>query len=466
MQLENPEFERYTDLGNAKRFVARYRGEVAYCGPFGKWFLWDKRRWSEDERLGIMAKAGDLIRGLYAQATLIKDEEERKALLGHLHRSESCKSLNAMVTLAKADPCVARVPGEFDTDPWLLAVENGTLDLRAGRLRPHDPRDLITRLAPVRYDAKAQCPNWQEFLNMIMLQRPRLTGFIKRAFGSSLTGITSDKSLFLLHGPGGDNGKSTMVDVMQRLLGGYARRTPADSLLAKREGGIPNDIARLKGARFVWSSESERGSRLAEALVKELTGGDRIAARFMRGEYFEFDPEFKLWFATNHKPTIRGDAAIWRRLKLIPFDYTIPKDRQEPRHEVMAMFEAELPGILNWAVQGCMEWQRDGLGAPDEVVLATKEYEAEQDVFSMFLEEKCVRVASARALSSDLYSEYKAWSEGRSELPVSHKAFASLMEERGLAKTKTMKGILYSGIAVMGETHYDLSVQHRQTQRQ
>jgi putative DNA primase/helicase len=181
-----------------------------------------------------------------------------------------------------------------------------------------------------------------------------------------------------------------------------------------------------------------------------------MAARFLHGEFFEFMPTFKIWFATNHKPTIRGDAAIWRRLKLVPFDYTIPKDRQKKRHEVMAMFQAELPGVLNWAIEGCLEWQRDGLGVPDEVINATREYEAEQDTFSMFLEEKCVRVSNARVLSLTLYREYKAWAEEHGETPASHKTFASLMSERGFNKTRTMKGALYSGLGLRTEEHYDM----------
>lgn len=447
--------EKYTDLGNARRFVARYRGAVLYCEAWSRWFLWDSMRWAEDERLEVVARASDLIRSLYAVAKKIKDEDERKAFLSHLIKSESHRSIHAMVTLAKSDRAVARHPDDFDSDQWLCAVKNGTLDLRTGKLRAHDQGDMITKLAPVVHDPAARCPNWLAFLDMIMLGRQSLVGFLKRALGSSLTGITSDKAMFILYGPGGDNGKSTMVEVIEMLLGNYARRTPVETFLKKREGSIPNDIARLRGARFVWAAENDRGVRLAESLIKEMTGGDRMAARFLHGEFFEFMPTFKIWFATNHKPTIRGDAAIWRRLKLVPFDYTIPKDRQKKRHEVMAMFKSELPGILNWAIEGCLEWQRDGLGVPDEVINATREYESEQDTFSMFLEERCVRVANARVLSLALYREYKTWAEEHGETAASHKTFASLMSERGFAKSKTMKGALYSGLGLRTEDHYD-----------
>jgi P4 family phage/plasmid primase-like protien len=447
--------EKFTDLGNARRFVARYRGTVLYCEAWGRWLQWDAMRWAEDERLEVFARAADLIRSLYAVAKKIKDEDERKAFLSHLIKSESHRSIHAMVTLAKSDRTVARHPDDFDNNLWLCAVKNGTLDLRTGQLRSHDQKDMITKLAPVVYDPSARCPNWLAFLDMIMLGRQSLVDFLKRALGSSLTGITSDKAMFILYGPGGDNGKSTMVEVIEMLLGNYARRTPVETFLKKREGSIPNDIARLRGARFVWAAENDRGVRLAESLIKEMTGGDRMAARFLHGEFFEFMPTFKIWFATNHKPTIRGDAAIWRRLKLVPFDYTIPKDRQKKRHEVMAMFQSELPGILNWAIEGCLEWQRDGLGVPDEVINATREYESEQDTFSMFLEEKCVRAGNARVLSLALYREYKTWAEEHGETAASHKTFASLMSERGFAKSKTMKGALYSGLGLRTEDHYD-----------
>jgi putative DNA primase/helicase len=286
---------------------------------------------------------------------------------------------------------------------------------------------------------------------MIMLGRNSLIGFLKRAMGSSLTGITSDKAMFILYGPGGDNGKSTMIEVMEMVLSDYARRTPIATFLKQRPGNIPNDIARLRGSRFVWGAENDQDVRLAESLIKEMTGGDRMVARFMRGEFFEFVPQFKLWLATNHKPAVRGDATIWRRLKLIPFDYTIPKDRQKRRHEVMAMFRAELPGILNWAIEGCLEWQRDGLGDPEEVIKATREYEAEQDTFAMFLDEKCICTPKAQVLSLSMYREYKIWAEEHGETVLSHKIFAALMSERGFKKKKTERGILYSGIGLRSE---------------
>ena len=443
--------EKYTDLGNARRFVDRYRGTVLYCDAWGKWFVWDTKVWREDRTREVFQKAGDLIRSLHDAAKDIQDKDEREAFLSHLRRSESYRALNAMVTLAKSDRSLARTPDDFDGSPWLLTTESGTLDLRTGKLRPHDPRDLITKLAPVAYDPSASCPNWLDFLAMIMNGRRSLVEFIQRAFGTCLTGVNSDKAMFILYGAGGDNGKSTMVDVFQSILGDYALRTPVETFLRKKEGAIPNDVARLKGARFVWASENDRGTRLSEALIKEMTGGDRMSARFMRAEFFEFYPEFKPWLATNHKPQVRGDQAIWRRLKLVPFDVTIPVEKQKPRHEVMKMFRAEFPGILTWAVKGCLEWQRSGLGVPEEVVAATREYEAEQDTFTMFLDEKCVRAAGVRAASIVLYRAYTNWAEEHGENPASHKMFASFMSERSFQKNRTMNGIVYLGIGLRAD---------------
>jgi P4 family phage/plasmid primase-like protien len=447
--------ERFTDLGNAKRFVARYRDRVRFCDKWAKWFLWDGLRWKEDEKREVVSMAGDMIRGLYSMARKIRKAEEREAFLKHIHRSESYRSMTAMMSLAKADKALAAHPDEFDRNPWLLTVNNGTIDLRTGKLGPHAPQDMITRLAPVTYDPEAKCPNWLEFLYMVMNYRSSLVSFLQRAFGVSLTGVTSEKALYILYGAGGDNGKSTMVDVMQSLLGNYGLRTPVETLLRKKEGAIPNDVARLRGARFVWSSESDRGARLSESLIKDVTGGDKLSARFMRGEFFEFEPEFKLWLATNHKPTVRGDPAIWRRLKLTPFDISIPVEKQRPRHEVMAMFRAEFAGILNWAIQGCLEWQRDGLGVPDEVVFATKEYEAEQDTFAMFLEEKCVCVKNAQAASSDLYRSFREWAEAHGERVVSHKIFASWLSERGFKRKKTRTVMIYLGVGLRAAERSD-----------
>ncbi|HYU47276.1 MAG TPA: phage/plasmid primase, P4 family, partial [Terriglobales bacterium] len=253
------------------------------------------------------------------------------------------------------------------------------LNLKTGTLQPHCREDLLTKCLPIAYDPNAECPTWLDFLKTIMANNAALITFLQRAIGYSLTGDTSEQCLFIAHGSG-SNGKSTFLEVLQALLGDYAESTPSASLLAKdRHDGIPNDIARLRGARLVTAVEIGEGKRLNEELVKRLTGQDTMTARFLFAEFFDFHAEFKLWIACNHLPTIRGtDHAIWRRIRLIPFTVTIPDEQQDKK--LPGKLQAELPGILRWAIQGCLAWQEQELSTPSEVIAATKDYRALMDV--------------------------------------------------------------------------------------
>jgi putative DNA primase/helicase len=241
-------------------------------------------------------------------------------------------SLRAMVDLARSEPGIHVSPDDLDRDPWRLNVLNGTLDLRTGELEPQDPDDLITKLAPVEYDPEAKCVTWLGFLDRIMDGNQDLIDFLQRAAGYSLTGETTERVLFVLHGVG-RNGKTTLLESLQAVLGEYAKVMAAEMLMArKNDGGIPNDVAALKGARLVTASEAEEGTRLGEAKVKQLTGGDTITARFLYGEFFSFRSEFKIWLATNHKPDVRGtDKAIWDRLPVVPFSVRIPDEEVDAR---------------------------------------------------------------------------------------------------------------------------------------
>ncbi|MFN3763256.1 MAG: phage/plasmid primase, P4 family, partial [Anaerolineae bacterium] len=326
----------------------------------------------------------------------------------------------------------------------------GTIDLRSGELRPHNPDDLITKIAPVDYIPDAQAPTWEAFLHRIMDGNERLIAFLQRAVGYSLTGDTSERVLFILYGTGA-NGKTTFLETLRALLGDYGIQAPADTLLVGRENAVPNDIARLRGARFIAVSEISEGRRLAEVLVKSLTGRDTITARFLYSEFFEFRPEGKIWLATNHKPIIRGtDKAIWDRIRLIPFTVTIPEAEQD-KHLVEKL-KRELPGILAWAVRGCLEWQTSGLGVPEEVRSATEAYRAEMDVIGAFIADRCILSAGARVKAGDLYEAYRKWCEENKEEPLNKIAFGLRLAERGLVSERDMHARYWRGIGLLTDT--------------
>ncbi len=425
-----------TDLGNAERFDARHGRDVLYCYPWGKWLVWTGARWERDDSGRVHRMAKEAVRGIYAEAAAAEDEERRKALARHATRSEAEARIRAMLELAKSDVPVS--PEQLDRDPWLLNCPNGTVDLRTGDLRPHRREDLLTKMAGVEYDPDAAAPAWAAFLERV-LPGEELRGFVRRAAGYSATGDTSEQCMFINHGAG-NNGKSTFQEALAAALGDYAMRAPTEMLMVRRTGGVPNDVARLKGARFVTASETEEGRRLAESLVKDLTGQDTITARFMRAEFFDFKPTHKLWLSTNHKPEIRGtDNAIWRRIRLIPWSVAIPpaeRDRKLPEK-----LRAELAGVLAWAVQGSLEWQREGLGESEEVRAATAEYRAEQDVLAAFIEERCVIAPNASAPATPLYHVYKAWCEETGERVETQKRFGMRLTERGFEREKA--GVYY-----------------------
>jgi P4 family phage/plasmid primase-like protien len=442
-RTQPPERFNLTDLGNAERFTARHGGDVRYCYPWTKWLVWTGSRWERDDAGRVHRLAKDTVRSIYGEAAAAEDEDRRKALAQHATRSEAEAKIRAMLELAKSEIPVS--PDELDADPWLLNAPNGTVDLRTGELRAHRREDLLTKMAGTEYHPAAPASAWGAFLERV-LPGEDLRTFVQRSVGYSATGETSEQVMFINHG-GGANGKSTSQEAVSAALGDYAMRTPTETLLAKRVGGVPNDVARLKGARFVAASETEEGRRLAESLVKDLTGQDTISARFMRAEWFDFKPTHKLWLSTNHKPEIRGtDNAIWRRIRLIPWSVTIPPAERDLK--LSEKLCAELPGILAWIVQGCLAWRRDGLRAPDEVRQATSEYRAEMDLLAGFFEDCCVVHRNAEVGATDLYNTYKSWAETSGERIETQRKFGTRLAERGFTKEKIGGLVRWFGIGL------------------
>jgi putative DNA primase/helicase len=349
-----------------------------------------------------------------------------------------------MIDLARSEPGIPVLPEQLDRDPWLLNVRNGTLDLRTGLLRPHTQADLLTKMAAVEYHPGAECSRWLAFLDRIMARSRQLIDYLQRVVGYSLTGDVSEQCLFFFHGSGA-NGKSTFLKTSKDILGDYALQAVSELLMAKNTEAHPTERADLFGRRFVATIETDDGKRMAESLMKQLTGGDSVRARRMREDFWEFDPTWKIFMAANHKPVIRGgDFAVWRRIKLVPFTVTIP-DREKDKN-LLDKLKGEWPGILAWAVQGCLLWQREGLCEPEEVREATAAYQAEQDQVQAFLDECCFVHSTAKAAAGALYDAYVAWSGDRHMTP---KAFGQRLQEKGFEPTRLHGGArAYAGIGL------------------
>ena len=435
-----------TDTGNSKFFAMRHGKHVRFCCTSKKWLIWDGKRWVKDNTGEIQQRAKETTIHLWESAIKVQDIDRRNALCRHALKSQYEGRIKAMISLAQWEPPIPVVESELDSNPWLLNMQNGTLDLRTGTLLPHQREDLFTKIIPVPFDSNATCPTWDRFLDEITARDPDLIRFLQKAIGYSLTGSVTEQVFFILYGTGA-NGKSTFINTILHLLGDYGLQTPTETLLVKKHGnGIPNDVARLKGARFVAAVEAEQGRHLAEALVKQLTGGDKITARYLYGEFFQFDPTFKLFLSVNHKPAIKGtDHGIWRRIRLIPFNVTFTADKIDPA--LSTKLEAELPGILGWAVRGCLLWREEGLEPPAAVKDAIETYRSDMDDIGDFIKECCEIDPDAKTPFRDLFDRYTTWSMKNGNDFPDQKEFAQGLTERDFPRGKNKNlGRYRSGI--------------------
>ena len=422
-----------TDLGNAERFVAQHADMARYCHSAGAWYIWDKRRWERDATAEVMRMAHKTVRDMAKEAKRLHIPERREALYKWRKTSESNGRLNAMLAQACSVLPVPVTLGELDADPWLLNVQNGIVDLRTGRLMPHDPAKLLTKLAPVNYDPAARSDLWERFLRESTGGDDDLIAFIQRAVGYTLTGDTREEKLFFVHGPT-NSGKSTFLEALKSCLGEYSMTADFETFLARSFVGGPRpDIARLAGARFVVSIEVDEGKKLAEGLVKQITGGDTISARFLYREEFEFRPQFKLWLAANHAPEVKhDDDAMWRRILKLPFELTVPKEKRDPKLKATLADPAQSgAAILAWAVQGCLEWQRQGLAVPFRVELATEEYRRKQDPLAGFVASYCVLGDELWAPAGALRRIYEQWSKEAGTQLLNGSAWSGALETHG-----------------------------------
>ncbi len=424
-----------TDAWAAERFAARCAQDFRCVHPDRRWLMWTDYHWAAADAGEVTRAAIATARSIVADAGGLGLSKERSAAMAQFGvRRESRAGLEAMLALAAVQSELVVVTRDLDRHPMYLATPSGTVDLTTGTLCQPDPRDLLTKITGAAYPDGASCPTaacpaWERFLECV-LPTPGLRAFIQRAVGHSLTGDVSEHALFFLYGPG-RNGKSTFLAVLRRVLGDYAGSAPFDLLLTTRGEQHPTALADLAGRRLVVAVEAGAGRSLNEPLVKWITGGDKLTARRMRQDFAEFEPTHKLWLAANHRPRVRGtDDAIWRRVKLIPFNVQIPE--AEVDKHLVDKLAAEGPGILRWAVEGCLTWRRDGLGEPDEVRAATADYRRAEDRLGEFFAEACVFEPGATAERAATYRAYRAWAEEAGERPVPARELAEALQERGV----------------------------------
>ncbi len=440
---------RETDTGMARRFVEQFGAEFKYCEDLGGWLHSDGSRFERKATAAAYQRITETADRIWDEVPNAPPNH-RKNVARFAARAESAQGKAAALALARYMPPVPAKVEEFDRDPYVLNTPNGTIDLRTGTLHTHRVSDLLTKRTAVPFDPSATCPLWLGFLDLVFEHNAELIAYVQRALGYSITADVSEHVLFFPHG-GGRNGKSTLLGTAQTVLGDYARTADPELLLQRRGEVHPTNIAALHGSRFVTSIETEDGRRFAEVLVKWLTGGDRLTARHMRQDFFEFDPTHHLWLAANHKPAVRGtDAGIWSRIHLIPFAVHIPSVlgaecdphfRDRLRHEY--------PGILRWLVDGCLAWQRDGLMPPADVFAATESYRREMDVVDRFVSERCIEEPTAKVAAGMLYTVYKAWSDDVGEWRMPSAAFTDRLKvRRGLSWHKSNTGAFWTGIAL------------------
>jgi putative DNA primase/helicase len=401
-----------TDLGNSERFIRQHGDNIRYCVETKTWHRWNGTRWEPDTLNQIHQLAKATVKAMYAELPLETDEDKRKALFKFIQRSESERALGALVNLARTDPRIAVSTTAFDTQPHLLNCLNGTIDLRTGELLPHRREDLITKLCPVAFDPAAKSAVWENFLRDCTRGDVDLQAFLRRAVGYTAYGDPNEQIILMINGPG-SSGKSSFISAVMAVLGDYATTADFTTFLKKdRVGSGPSDdIANLAGARLVSSIEVDDGRQLAQALVKQLTGGDVIRARHLYQGSFEFRPQFALWLVCNRAPVIdHDDDAMWRRILRLPFENKIPAAKQDKTLKAkLTDVSVAGPAILAWIVAGCAEWYQHGLQVPQVVERATKSYQAQSNPIADFVSEVCLLHPSAFTTVADLRAAYASW---------------------------------------------------------
>lgn len=428
----------YDDTGNADRFIDRYGNLYKYSYIANKFYIYDGMKWKVDDKGSIRKLIDEMIESIKNEKVLhsedVTEEEAREVFQKYYKKTRGTQAKkNIMNELMHRRPAT---PDDFDRDDMLINVANGYIDLTSRELYKHDINKMFSQITNTDYTEKMQPAVWLDFLNDIFAGNQKVIRYIQKALGYSLTGSTREQIMFILFGKG-RNGKSIFVEVISEILGDYSNNMQAKSLMVKKNDNVNTDIARLSKARFVTSSEPNEGFRFDEGLIKQLTGGDKVTARFLYAEEFEYTPKFKIWVSTNHKPIIRGtDDGIWRRLVLIPFDVQIPEEKVDKDLKYKLLREA--PAILNWMAEGAYMWMQEGLEMPDKLKAAVQKYRNEMDTLGQFIEDCCKVDKYSSEKVSNLHQAYKTWSNDNltSTKVLGMKSFSQKMEERFVKESR------------------------------
>jgi P4 family phage/plasmid primase-like protien len=450
--VEDTERPSLTDSGNAIRFARQHGEHLRYCWVWDQWFEYDDRRWARDPGDRVVARAKETARAIYAEAAQETDSDRRKAVAAWAVKSESEPGIRRMLELAKSEPGIPVLPSELDRDVYLLNTASGTLETRTLALRPHRHEDLITKVTAAPYIPGARHPVFDAYLDRV-LPDDTVRAFVQRAAGYALTGSTAEEVLFFAHGPGA-SGKSTMLKGLRMALGDYAMTADFTSFTERRANGPKEDIARLAGARLVVSVEVKDGTRLAEGLIKWLTGGDDITARRLYEQSFEFTPHFKLMLAANHRPWARDDDdAFWRRIIEIPFTESIPEGDRDPSVKATLCDPDQAgPAILAWAAEGAAAWFQGGLAIPEAVRHATRAYRQDTDPLAPFLATCCVLELDASVTAGELRTAYEAWAKEEGiRYPLGGQAWGERLRAKGCTAGRRHGGVrAWRGIRLRG----------------
>jgi putative DNA primase/helicase len=424
----------YSDDALAQVFTERYGDDLRYTAEWGRWSIWNGHAWETDKTRRVADMARDCCRDVSESCQDVK--------LGR--HVASARTIAAVERLAQADRQHAAEAKAWDADPWILNTPGGVVDLKTGAMRPARREDYCTKTTAVA--CGDDCPRWLAFLARITNADQSLESYLQRMCGYILTGVTQEEAMFFAWGTGA-NGKSKFLQAISGVLGDYARVAPIETFIDSKNQNHPTDLAGLQGARLVTASETEQGRRWAESKVKSLTGGDRIPARYMRQDFFEYTPQFKLLVAGNHKPGLRTvDEAMRRRFNLLPFTVTIPPNERDG--ELGEKLKAEWSGILRWAIEGCLAWRREGLNPPAVVTAATERYFVEEDAFARWIEDRTERKDGFFESSSALWEDWKEWADSTGEFAGKQKQFSLTLEARGYCKDRNNKARGFKGIAL------------------